>query len=578
MNGGTCIDGVDSFMCSCPPNAEGDLCHCLLTANGKQCATLPEWYEEKEFYPILPIQPHHPVTPSVSDSTIYISEDYDETPIFTATSYLSDFSIDFSDFVSDSLTPITSTAVFEISVTPTLTTDFAFPSDFTTKASIFTTPGLSTAFISKSATEPLDSTLPGPFLTIIESPSSDILSTPIIKTIDSVIDTKEYSTPILFSSIDDQFIETSIYEPTHTATVDVPIFSKIPTKSTDIETTESISEQSTTDTSMETITFTSPEFSAHPNATTLAATATTYFELMTEKTTNFTPFIEVPKTTEQPTTTYVFNLTTTTTESMLTPLTTDLLNKTYTFTEEFRNESIFPTTETQPSFPFTGIEETGTSTDRSFFTSKIINDTFFYTAETNKSTDITVTTPSSKTDATLVTISPEPLTSQIIPVTEPTEHYTTELFTITEALEETQPVTKFEFLTTMFDWKTISIPTETSRTDFVTIKKQTTPSYKTLPAENFTNTTIVTPKFTPPATVDVSKFNKTLTTKETTTSLSVEQELGVSALTTEASLWATSTEFDQLSTVTTFPSMCETVNCFNGGICIPVTHEKAVVS
>lgn len=30
MNGGTCIDGVDNFTCSCPPNLTGVLCECLI--------------------------------------------------------------------------------------------------------------------------------------------------------------------------------------------------------------------------------------------------------------------------------------------------------------------------------------------------------------------------------------------------------------------------------------------------------------------------------------------------------------------------------------------------------------------
>ncbi|KPJ11925.1 Protein eyes shut [Papilio machaon] len=30
MNGGTCIDGVDNFTCSCPPNLTGTLCECLI--------------------------------------------------------------------------------------------------------------------------------------------------------------------------------------------------------------------------------------------------------------------------------------------------------------------------------------------------------------------------------------------------------------------------------------------------------------------------------------------------------------------------------------------------------------------
>lgn len=34
MNGGTCIDGVDNFTCSCPPMLTGPLCECLILEGG----------------------------------------------------------------------------------------------------------------------------------------------------------------------------------------------------------------------------------------------------------------------------------------------------------------------------------------------------------------------------------------------------------------------------------------------------------------------------------------------------------------------------------------------------------------
>lgn len=34
MNGGTCIDGVDNFTCSCPPMLTGPLCECLILEDG----------------------------------------------------------------------------------------------------------------------------------------------------------------------------------------------------------------------------------------------------------------------------------------------------------------------------------------------------------------------------------------------------------------------------------------------------------------------------------------------------------------------------------------------------------------
>ncbi|XP_068237860.1 protein eyes shut-like isoform X2 [Palaemon carinicauda] len=52
MNGGTCIDGVDSFRCSCPATASGELCQCVTTTDGQVCENLPSWYDGKPFEPI----------------------------------------------------------------------------------------------------------------------------------------------------------------------------------------------------------------------------------------------------------------------------------------------------------------------------------------------------------------------------------------------------------------------------------------------------------------------------------------------------------------------------------------------
>lgn len=35
INGGTCIDGIDNFVCSCPPNITGVLCECLILEDNK---------------------------------------------------------------------------------------------------------------------------------------------------------------------------------------------------------------------------------------------------------------------------------------------------------------------------------------------------------------------------------------------------------------------------------------------------------------------------------------------------------------------------------------------------------------
>ena len=52
MNGGTCIDGVDSFACSCPPEATGILCHCK-TSGDQACQAFPYWFQNRTFRPLI---------------------------------------------------------------------------------------------------------------------------------------------------------------------------------------------------------------------------------------------------------------------------------------------------------------------------------------------------------------------------------------------------------------------------------------------------------------------------------------------------------------------------------------------
>ncbi|ROT62202.1 hypothetical protein C7M84_019962 [Penaeus vannamei] len=52
MNGGSCIDGIDSFFCSCPSAASGPLCECAVTDAGEECAELPSWFDGRPFQPV----------------------------------------------------------------------------------------------------------------------------------------------------------------------------------------------------------------------------------------------------------------------------------------------------------------------------------------------------------------------------------------------------------------------------------------------------------------------------------------------------------------------------------------------
>lgn len=59
LNGGVCIDGVDSFKCSCPATTYGVLCQCISTTEGQHCQQLPYWFEDKPFQPNIPLDPKY---------------------------------------------------------------------------------------------------------------------------------------------------------------------------------------------------------------------------------------------------------------------------------------------------------------------------------------------------------------------------------------------------------------------------------------------------------------------------------------------------------------------------------------
>ncbi|CAG9567385.1 unnamed protein product [Danaus chrysippus] len=61
LNGGTCIDGVDNFTCSCPPRLTGSLCECLILDDGN--------YDCEYIRPTL-LPDHTTATPSYTDIVI----------------------------------------------------------------------------------------------------------------------------------------------------------------------------------------------------------------------------------------------------------------------------------------------------------------------------------------------------------------------------------------------------------------------------------------------------------------------------------------------------------------------------
>ncbi|KAI5632808.1 EGF-like domain-containing protein [Phthorimaea operculella] len=67
MNGGTCIDGVDNFTCSCPPKLTGSLCECLVLDDGSH---------DCEYVSPTPY-------PDLSSTSITIADDFTTTEAVT---------------------------------------------------------------------------------------------------------------------------------------------------------------------------------------------------------------------------------------------------------------------------------------------------------------------------------------------------------------------------------------------------------------------------------------------------------------------------------------------------------------
>jgi len=93
MNGGTCIDGVDSFTCSCPLESSGVLCHC--DSLGNFCQDLPWWYQYRPYRPLPTVGSIDPeyfnlsvvystssTFTTVTDDTIVVTEEIDVLPVF----------------------------------------------------------------------------------------------------------------------------------------------------------------------------------------------------------------------------------------------------------------------------------------------------------------------------------------------------------------------------------------------------------------------------------------------------------------------------------------------------------------
>lgn len=130
MNGGTCIDGVDSFKCSCPTNSYGLLCECVTSTDGENCEILPEWFIEKEFFPITTEVTEIPYLTTLyfseissvketipSPTQVYdsLTSEFDES---TPVSFLLSSSIVDYNYTTDIATDILTTKIIPITEAP----------------------------------------------------------------------------------------------------------------------------------------------------------------------------------------------------------------------------------------------------------------------------------------------------------------------------------------------------------------------------------------------------------------------------------------------------------------------------
>lgn len=142
MNGGTCIDGVDNFTCSCPPNLTGVLCECLILDDKNLDCTY--------------IRPTFPVTIIHESSTVPSTQ----TPEITTTEVPNLYTTELLANVTNETSFTTDTTVYsttETSYIPWTTTQIAWTSSW--KSSEMTSP--STDYTSdpySNATETIEMT------------------------------------------------------------------------------------------------------------------------------------------------------------------------------------------------------------------------------------------------------------------------------------------------------------------------------------------------------------------------------------------------------------------------------------
>lgn len=189
MNGGVCIDGVDSFKCNCPATTSGVLCQCDSTTKGHHCQPLPYWFEDKPFQPNVPLDPnffgtHFNITYQQNDSFIeYIPSLLGEDIYVTSVS-------DTAEFPS---AVVTSDILMSRYITPTMDV-FTISTNISAKISLVFSevPVVTVPYLSSQLYEYLfSSTSLDPFLTERSKPMQP---TPVLPVLTSSATPEEFVT------------------------------------------------------------------------------------------------------------------------------------------------------------------------------------------------------------------------------------------------------------------------------------------------------------------------------------------------------------------------------------------------
>lgn len=204
MNGGTCIDGVDNFTCSCPPKLTGPLCECLILDDGShdcEYVSPTPGSTQSVFTTII----FEGSTDVISTSNTY-NDTIGRTMLTTESDNFTSIGVLTTEHETETTTPqiITST----VSYLETVTNENIVTEEFTKQTiKLKTTTELSPTNPPSPPTIP-DTTTDSVTLKTTKDSSDDVTSTELTVTTDKEITAEITSTPKADSTTDKMFTDT----------------------------------------------------------------------------------------------------------------------------------------------------------------------------------------------------------------------------------------------------------------------------------------------------------------------------------------------------------------------------------